>query len=262
MSNLIKSGKVIDLSVPVNVGVSYTFDSVKNSIVEKKAPIVKSQPVSIKKEEKQPEKPEGKIVQEPVKTVSQEEILNKYMDEAKKKVEQFFNSEMKRAYEEGIKQAEEESKNIIESAKNERDKILEDVMNLKDETVREYKEEIKNSEKELLSLSLDIAEKIINYEIDKSDKYVLGIVKDALDRVMNKKDVVVKLSTADYYTVLSNKKYLMSNVKGFGEVDVVLDESMEPGSLIVDTPLGVIDSSIQVRMDNIQKEVMKILNEE
>ena len=131
----------------------------------------------------------------------------------------------------------------------------------KEELTNEYKEEIKSSEKELLKLSLDIAEKIINYEVDKSDNYVLGIVKDALDRVMNKKDVIVKLSTADYYTVLSNKKYLMTNVKGFGEIELVQDESMEPGSLIVDTPLGIIDGGIQVRMDNIQKEIMKMLNE-
>ena len=53
----------------------------------------------------------------------------------------------------------------------------------------------------------------------------------------------------------------MANVKGFGEIEIVQDESMDPGTCIVDTPLGVIDGSIQVRMDNIQKEVMKMLNE-
>jgi len=54
----------------------------------------------------------------------------------------------------------------------------------------------------------------------------------------------------------------MANVKGFGEVDLVQDESMDPGSLIIDTPLGVIDGSIQVRMDNIQKIITNIINEE
>ena len=37
MSNLIKSGKVVDLGIPVNVGVTYAFNSTKNSIVEKSA---------------------------------------------------------------------------------------------------------------------------------------------------------------------------------------------------------------------------------
>ena len=54
----------------------------------------------------------------------------------------------------------------------------------------------------------------------------------------------------------------MANVKGFGEIDIVQDESMDPGSCIVDTPLGVIDGGIQVRMDNIQKEVMKMISEQ
>ena len=61
--------------------------------------------------------------------------------------------------------------------------------------------------------------------------------------------------------MLSNKKHLVANVKGFGEIDIIQDESMEPGSCIVDTPLGVIDGGIQVRMDNIQKEVLKMINE-
>ena len=43
--------------------------------------------------------------------------------------------------------------------------------------------------------------------------------------------------------------------------EIVQDESLEPGTCLVDTPLGEIDGSIQVRMDNIQKEVMKMLEE-
>ena len=55
---------------------------------------------------------------------------------------------------------------------------------------------------------------------------------------------------------------MVSNVKGFGEIEIVQDESMDPGSCIVDTPLGIIDGGIQARMDNIQKEVMKMITEQ
>ena len=75
------------------------------------------------------------------------------------------------------------------------------------------KEPVKVIEK-LIGVDLpdDIVEKIINYEVNKSDDYVLGIVKDALDRVLNKKDVTLKLSTADYYTVLSRLKIKLQNM--------------------------------------------------
>lgn len=258
MSNLIKSGKVIDLSIPVNVGISHSFDNIKSPIVEKAKVISKAEPIK----EEQLNNSEPAPQAEPQKKISEEEILKEYIEKAKKKADAYYKSEMDKAYAEGVEKAKQEALTILENANAEREKLLSDIANEKEEITKEYKEEIKKAEKDLLTLSLDIVEKIINYEVDKSDNYILGIIKDALDRVVNKKDVIVKLSTADYYTVLSNKKYLMTNVKGFGEIDIIQDESMELGSCIVDTPLGVIDSGIQVRMDNIQKEVMRILNEE
>ena len=255
MSNLIKSGKVVDLDVPVNVGVSYTFSSLTNTITQN---VVTAKPEDIKPKEEMQKK---ESIKDNIPEISKEDIINQYMEEAKKKAEEYYQTEIKRAYEEGIKNAEQEAVKIIEEANLERENILAEVVKLKEDVIKEYKDELKNSEKDIINLSLDIVEKIINYEVNRSDDYVLGIVKDALDRVLNKKDVILKLSTADYYTVLSNKKYLVTNVKGFGEIEIVQDESMEPGSCIVDTPLGVIDGGIQVRMDNIQKEVMKMLNE-
>ena len=259
MSNLIKSGKVIEVGVPVNVGVSYSLT--KNGINEKISPITKASPIKTEaKIDSDLKTPLNEINENKDKQIS-EEILKKCMEEAQKKADEHYKSEMIRAYEEGISKAREEAATIIENAKLEREKLLEDIVMLKEELEGNYKEEIRNAEKDLLDLSLDIVEKIINYEVDRSDEYVLGIVKDSLDRVMNKNDVILKLSTADYYTVLSNKKYLMANVKGFGEIEIVQDESLDPGTCLVDTPLGVIDGSIQVRMDNIQKEIMKMLEE-
>jgi len=201
LSNLIKSGKVVDLGIPVNVGVSYAFNSSTNSIVEKTIP-ASSKKVMTKEEKSSQEVVTS--VQEEMPVVSKEEIINKYMEEAKIKAEEFYQAEIKRAYEEGIAKAELDAAKIIEDAKLERESILDEVVKLKEDAIYEYKEELKNSEKEIIDLSLDIVEKIINYEVNRSDDYVLGIVKDALDKVLNKKDVILKLSTADYYTVLSN----------------------------------------------------------
>lgn len=251
MSNLIKSGKVIDIGVPVNVGLSYKFhdnEKLTNDLIK---------PINVIKENKQ----NIGLANKNLSALSRDEIADKYLEEAKMKADEYYENEVRRAYEEGIKKAEEEAAKIIEQAKIERESILESIVELKENAIKEYKDEVKNMEKDVLELSLSIAEKIINYEVDRSDNYVLGIVKDSLDKIMSKKDVILKLSTADYYTVLSNKKYLVANVRGFGEIDIVQDESMEPGSCIVDTPLGVIDGGIQVRMDNIQKEVKRIINE-
>ena len=248
LSNLIKSGKVIDVSVPVNVGLSYNFNSFDKKSIEKKKIEPEIQAQNNTKEEAV--KP---------KQISQEEIMEQYIVEAKKKADEIYESELQRAYAEGIESAKIEAENIIKRAEADYEAVINEIVKIKEEAILEYKNEVSSLERELLDLSLTIAEKIINYEVNRTDEYILGIVKDALNRVMSKKDVILKLSTADYYTVLSNKKLLVSSVKGFGEIELVQDESMEPGTCIVDTPMGVIDGSLQIRMDNIQKEIEKML---
>lgn len=248
LSNLIKSGRVINADVPVNVGLNSVSNNFSRVIREKK----KVEPQEIEVQESVETE-----VEEPIK--SKEEIIAEYMAEAKKKADAEYAEIVNRAREEGVMAAQAEAENIIKKAQEDYQSVLDEIVRLKEEAILEYKNEMSSLEKDVLDLAFSITEKIINYEVNRSDEYVLGIVKDALDKVLNKKDVILKLSTADYYTILSNKKYLVANVKGFGEIEIVQDESMEPGSCIVDTPLGVIDGSLQIRMDNIQKEVAKIL---
>ena len=187
--------------------------------------------------------------------------MEQYIKEAEIKAKAQYDIQMKKAFEEGMEKAKIESESIIEQAKAEYENILDEIVKVKEDAINEYKNEVKSNEKEIIDLAMDIAEKIINYEVDKSDNYIIGIVEDAVNRVVNKKDVTVRLSTQDYSTIQANKKLLVSRVKGFGEIELIQDESLDMGSCIVDTPLGVIDGGLQVRMDNIQREIKKLLNE-
>ncbi len=259
LSNLIKSERVVDIGTPVNVGVSYVINETSSIILEKTNKVIKNE---VKKE--QPtvptvEPPQDEVVTAP--TISKEEIMEQYIKEAEAKAKAQYEAQMKKAFEEGMEKAKIESASIIEQAKAEYDKILEEVVKIKEDAINEYKNDIKSNEKEIVELAMDIAEKIINYEVDKSDNYILGIVEDAVNRVVNKKDVTVRLATQDYYTIQASKKILVSKIKGFGEIELIQDESLDMGSCIVDTPLGVIDGSLQVRMDNIQREINKMLSE-
>ena len=261
LSNLIKSGRVIDIGTPVNVGVSYTIDEANHIILEKSKKVIKGDELNKRTElentftEVQEEIPPDEIMP------TTEEIMAQYIKEAEENAKLIYEEQLNKAYLEGIEKAQVEASNIIEQAKLEYEKILDEIVNLKENAINEYKNEIKSNEKEIVDLALQIAEKIINYEVNRTDDYILGVVEDAVNRVVNKKDVTVKLSTGDYYIVQANKKLLMTRIKGFGEIELIQDESLDTGSCIVDTPLGVIDGSLQVRMDNIQNEIKKLLNE-
>lgn len=250
LSNLIKSQKV-EIGIPVNVGINTSFDTVSMGFLKKEGSRQSDTEVLIRSTNVK----KTKLSPSEERTM----ILEEYHKEAMKKAEEEYNAEIKRAYDEGIEKAQSEAKRIIANANAEYENILNEIVRLKEETISEYKRDIKNMEKEIIDLSFEIAEKVINYEVEKSDEYIIGIIKDVLARAVDKKDVTLRLSNEDYSMVLSKQKLLIARIKGFGEVEIVQDEALTPGSCIVDSPYGIMDSSLQVRMNKVQDEVEKIL---
>lgn len=190
---------------------------------------------------------------------TQEEIETMYIEEARKKSELFFDTEMQRAYSEGVEKARVESDEILENARIEAEKIMQDAMQLKNNIENDYKTTMEAMEKDIVDLVLEVAEKVVAKEIKKPD-YIVGIVSEAIDKVASKKDTILKVSEEDYEFIIENKDKILLNVEGFGEVEVVKEASLERGSCMVETTFGIIDGGIKTRMKQIEREVDKILN--
>lgn len=251
LSNLIKSGRV-EIGVPVKVGLSsYKMGSV-GKVIHPKPEVSQSDEKML-----QDIGQEAQAIES-----SREEILQKYLKEAEEKAASYYQEEMEKAYNEGLKNAEIEANELLESAQKKYDEILEEALKIKEEAAQDYKQTIKSAEKEVIELSVYIAEKIINTEVNKGDDYIINIIKDAMERVVSKDDVILKLCPEDYITVTSNKKYWMTKIKGLGEITIEEDSSMEPGGCIIDTPYGTMDAGMKVRMEKIQKAIMELIEKE
>lgn len=217
-------------------------------------------PVIIKKQEKIVEEEVNNIpVEEKPVEKTREEIETMYMEEARKKSELFFEEEMKRAYAEGIANANSESEMIIANAKVEAERLVAEAMQTKMNIANDYKNTMNSMEKEIVELAVDIAEKIVAKEIEKND-YILGIVTEAVEKSASKKDTILKVSDSDYEFIINNKNEILMNVEGFGEVEIVKESSLERGSCLVETKFGIIDGSLKTRMSQIEKEVQRVLN--
>lgn len=242
LSRIIKSSKV-------SLGKEMELDNV---VVEKKETVVVNNNEIIK------ETLEADNTQQPV-VKSQEEIEAMYMEEARKKSELFFDTEMQRAYSEGIEKANAEAQSIIESAMNEAERLKLEALDIKSNIANDYKKSMETVEKDIIELVLEVAQKVVAKEIEKPD-YIVGVVSEAIAKSVSKKDTILKVSEGDYDFIIANKDKLLLNVEGFGEVDVQKETSLENGSCIVETKFGSIDGGIKTRMKQIEKEVEKILN--
>jgi len=254
LSNLIKSGRV-EIGVPVKVGLaSYKKGSIGKVIHPKsETPVETAQAI-----------PEPTLQEEELQKLEllKEEILQQYQKDAEEKAQAYYQAEMEKAYNEGLRGAESEVGKLLEAAQVKYDEILEEAVKIKEEAARDYKETIRSAEKEVIELAVYIAEKILNTEVNKSDDYIIAIIKDAMERVVSKDDVVLKLCPEDYITVTSNKKYWMTKIKGLGEITIEEDSSMEPGGCVIETPYGTMDAGMNVRMDKVQKAIMDLIAKE
>jgi len=238
LSRIIKSAKV-------SLGNQMELD---NEVVIKKENI---QRINLNKETKQVDNKEIPKTQEEIEAI--------YMEEARKKSELFFNTEMQRAYNEGIENANNEAMRIVEEAKVQAEQIVFESMQLKNNVTKEYNDIMASMEKDIVDLVLEVSQKVIAKEIEKPD-YILEIVADALDKSASKKDTILKVSDEDYDFIMKNKEKILLNVEGFGEVEVQKESSLANGSCVVETKFGIIDGGIETRMKQIEKEVLKILN--
>ena len=190
---------------------------------------------------------------------TQEQIEAMYIEEARKKSELFFDKEMRRAYSEGMEKANSDAHGMLEDARAEAEKIISESMQIKNNIANDYKKAMESMEKEIVELALEVAQKVVAKEIEKSD-YILKIVAEAIDNSASKKDTVLKVSEEDYEFIIKNKEKILLNVEGFGEVEIIKESSLHKGSCIVETKFGIIDGSLKTRMSQIEKEVQRVLN--
>lgn len=103
----------------------------------------------------------------------------------------------------------------------------------------------------LSSLASEIAKKIIATELATQPDAILGIVREALGRVTNSTHARIRLNPFDLAMVSENKEYVLQACQFVSDVEIVGDESLTPGSTVVESDSGVIDCRIEAKLDAI-----------
>lgn len=106
----------------------------------------------------------------------------------------------------------------------------------------------RESESELLKLSVAVARKILRRELTVDPQSLLGILKGALE-TMNQAEVLSIRSSP------SDASFLSGSLTSLGlpdRVEVIPDRTLESGSLILETKRGQIDASVQTQLIEIE----------
>lgn len=107
----------------------------------------------------------------------------------------------------------------------------------------------KESEQELLRLSLAIAKKILHRELTVDPQALLGVIKAALESMNQREILRVRVATEDVSTL----QFHLDNMGLPSGVELNGDRSLERGSVLIDTHRGVTDASLQTQLLEIER---------
>lgn len=163
-------------------------------------------------------------------------------DELKAQVQEAYN----RGLEEGRRQAERGLSNVFKAL---RDGVT-GLTDLRDKVMRE-------SEADLLALSIMIARKIIQREISLDTQIIAGVISTALEAVSDLDRVTIRLHPEDYGLVNSDRERFVTGIGRDTLVTLAPDEQIMRGGCMVDTPTGTIDARIEIQLEEIFHRFME-----
>jgi len=110
------------------------------------------------------------------------------------------------------------------------------------------KETYHQIEKEVVELSLAIAQKIICREIATDQETVLGITRQALAKVDDPGKITIKMNPSDLQFINETKYQLSELTADLNSVEFEAEESIQSGGCIIETELGEIDARIEKQL--------------
>jgi flagellar assembly protein FliH len=161
------------------------------------------------------------------------------VNENKKRIEE---EAWQKGYGEGMKEAQRQYEGTLQEAEF-----------IRENAKIEYKEVLAGMESDVVNTILEVARKVIGAEVSLNKENLIYLVKQAFEKCSSRENLVLKVSPDDYEFLTLNKDKLLSMVPGIGELEIKRDSSLDEGSCIVETPLGIVDAGIQIKLQKIEE---------
>lgn len=165
-----------------------------------------------------------------------------------------------------VSRAQEEAISIKEKAAQEGHKIgiemaQEDISKLNDalEEFFTYKTKVYDEVAGgILDISLEIAKKILNIELDTNKQALLNIINNALStHSKGENHVTIRVLPTEVETVKENIPEILSNGQFEAKIVVVGDDTIEMGGAIIETNNGIIDATVGTQLEIIKEALIK-----
>lgn len=180
-----------------------------------------------------------------------------------------------------IPKAKTEAQKIVERARQEAEAVLneartkgqqdgkaevsariKEALETLNQAVRERKEIIKDSEAEILRLAIKVAEQIVKSEVSLHRDVCLNIVTEAISRVSDREQIIVRVNREDSEYLKRYKDRLAGMLDGVKSFSILEDSNIETGGCVIETNLGFVDAKISTKLKALEEVLQKAAEEE
>ncbi|WP_343353298.1 flagellar assembly protein FliH [Helicobacter mastomyrinus] len=158
-------------------------------------------------------------------------------------------------YKDGYREAEEKAKEDLFAEVNAQKKTLVDSIITLEDALKSSQKHLEDLEKELSAISVDIAKEVLINEVsENSQKIALNLTKELLNSIMDATNIKIKVNPNDYI-------FLKEQLKDNAKVEIIADNAVSLGGVVIVSDSGNIDGTIMSRYKNLKQSVLENMHD-
>jgi flagellar assembly protein FliH len=115
---------------------------------------------------------------------------------------------------------------------------------------------LKELEREIASLAMEIAEKLMLQELKVNPETIITVVRRVIERASDRKSLRIRISPDDCSILQERREELLAGIVELKHFDLVSDSSLRPGDCIVETKAGTIDARLDRRVERVREQLV------
>ena len=111
---------------------------------------------------------------------------------------------------------------------------------------------MKKNEHHIVKLCFYLAKRLLMKEVEGNDEYITTVIKRSLEMAQSEEAVTVKMSAEDCRWVNEHKETIFKNLNLDESTKLEEDPDISRGGVVVETNYGVIDSTLEQRVEKLE----------
>ena len=152
------------------------------------------------------------------------------------------------AYQLGLERAAREVEELLQRTQGEIDQTMAEARSQSEAT-------IDGLEPRIFKLALEVAEKILGYELDHNNSAFMSMLKQALQNVKSENRVTLMVNPSEYVRFFKSREVTLHTGSGALKAEVVSDPTVGYGGCLIETESGAIDAGVNAQLKQIGKNL-------